>query len=77
MCTLRPLKRRVEVSTRNLTREGRAAFTAPKQQVWASWLDREAVELVKDRLKVTRSHILRARWVLSWKNIGTEKVPKA
>ena len=37
----------------------------------------EAVELVKDRLKVPRSHILRARWVLPWKNVGTEKVPKA
>ena len=28
--------------------------------------------LVKDRLKVPRSHILRARWVLTWKNVGTE-----
>ena len=35
------------------------------------------MELVKDRLKVPRSHILRARWVLTWKNVGTEKVPKA
>ena len=40
---------------------------------WASWLDKEAVELVKDRLNVPRSHILRARWVLTWKNVGTEK----
>ena len=24
-----------------------------------------------------RSHILRARWLLTWKNVGTEKVPKA
>ena len=23
------------------------------------------------------NHILRARWVLPWKNVGTEKVPKA
>ena len=35
------------------------------------------MELVKDRLKVPRSHILRARWVLTWKNVGTDKVPKA
>ena len=28
-------------------------------------------------LKVPRSHILRARLVLTWKNVGTEKVPKA
>ena len=33
--------------------------------------------MVKDRLKVPRSHILRARWVLTWKNVGTEKVSKA
>ena len=73
----RPLKRRVEVSMRNLTREDRDAFTRAKQKEWASWLDKEAVEMVKDRLKVPRSHILRARWVLTWKNVGTEKVPKA
>ena len=72
----RPRKRRVEVSLRTLTREDRDAFTAAKQKEWASWLDK-AVELVKDRLKVSRSHILRARWVLTWKNVGTEKVPKA
>ena len=73
----RPLKRRVEVSMRNLTREDRDAFTAAKQKEWASWLDQEAVELVKDRLKAPRSHILRARWEPTWKNVGTEKVPKA
>ena len=73
----RLLKRRLEVSMRNLTREDRDAFTRAKQKEWASWLDKEAVELVKDRLKVPRSHILRARWVLTWKNVGTEKVPKA
>ena len=43
----------------------------------ASWLDKEAVELVKNRLKVSRGHILRARWGLTWKNVGTEKVPNA
>ena len=42
---------------RNLTREGRDAFTAAKHKEWASWLDKEAVQLVKDGLKVTRSHI--------------------
>ena len=82
VCTLRteieqgPRKRRVEVSLRTLTRKDRVAFTAAKQKEWALWLD-NAVELVKDRLKVPRSHILRARWVLTWKNVGTEKVPKA
>ena len=35
------------------------------------------MELVKDRLKVPRSHIPRARWVLTWKNVGTGKFPKA
>ena len=35
----RPLKRRVEVSMRNLTREDRDAFTRAKQKEWASWLD--------------------------------------
>ena len=73
----RPLKRRVEVSMRDLSREDRDAFDRAKQKEWTSWLDKEAVELVKDRLKVPRSHILRVRWVLTWKNVGTEKVPKA
>ena len=73
----RPLKRRVEVSMRDLSREDRDAFNRAKQKEWTSVLDKGAVELVKDRLKVPRSHILRARWVLTWKNVGTEKVPKA
>ena len=55
--------RRVEVSLRNLIREDRDAFTAAKQKEWASLLDKEALELVQDRLKVPRSHILRARCV--------------
>ena len=58
-----------------ISREDRDAFTRAKQKEWASW--QEALELVKDRLKIPRSHILRARWMLTWKNIGTEKVPKA
>ena len=73
----RPLKRRVEVSMRKSSREDRDAFNRAKQKEWTSWLDKGAVELVKDRLKVPRSHIPRARWVLTWKNVGTEKVPKA
>ena len=72
----RALKRRVEVSMRNLTREDRDAFKRAKQKEWASWLDK-AVELVKDRLKVPRLHILRARWVLTWTNVGTEKSSKS
>ena len=35
----RPLKRRVEVSMRNLTREDRDAVTRAKQKEWTSWLD--------------------------------------
>ena len=73
----RPQKRRVDVSMRDLSREDRDAFNRAKQKEWASWLDKEAVGLVKDRLKVPRSHILRARWVLTWKSVGTGKVPKA
>ena len=73
----RPLKRRVEVSMRNLSCEDRDAFNRAKQKEWTSWLEKEAVELVNDRLKVPRSYILRARWVVTWKNVGTEKVPKA
>ena len=46
---------------RNLSREDRDAFNRAKQKEWTSWLDKEALELVKDRLKVPRSHILRAR----------------
>ena len=68
----RPLKRRVKCQC-----DERDAFNRAKQKEWTSWLDKEAVELVKDRLKVQRSHILRGRWVLTWKNVGTEQVPKA
>ena len=52
----RPLKRRVAVSMRTLTRQDRDAFTAAKQKGWASWLDKEAAELVKNPLIVPRSH---------------------
>ena len=62
---------------RDLSREDRDAFNRAKQKEWTSWLDKEAVELVKDRLRVPRNDILRARWVFSWKHVGTEKVPKA
>ena len=37
----RPLKRRVEVSLRNLTRDDRDAFTARERKEWASRLDKE------------------------------------
>ena len=77
MCTqdrdcVRPLKRRVEVSMRNLSREDRDAFNRAKQKEWTSWLDKEAVELVKDRLKVPRSPLgvnMEKRW--------NREVPKA
>ena len=62
---------------RNLSREDPDVFNRAKQKEWTSWLDKEASELVKDRLKVPRSHIFRHRSVLTWKNVGTEKVPKA
>ena len=45
------VKRRVEASMRN-------ASTEAKRKEWVSWLDREAVELVKGRLNVPRSHSL-------------------
>ena len=61
----------------SLSRDDRDAFDRAKQKEWTSWLDKEAVELGKDRSKVPRIHFLRARWVLTWKNVGTEKVPKA
>ena len=54
----RPLKGRLEVSMRNLSREDRDAFNRAKQKEWTSWLDKEAVELVNDRSKVPRSYIL-------------------
>ena len=46
------LRRREEVSVRNLTCSDRDAFTAAKQKEWASWLDKEAMELVRNPLKV-------------------------
>ena len=73
----RPVKRRVEVSMRDLCREDRDADNGGKQKEWTSWMDKEAVELVMDRLEVLRSHIFRARWVLTCRNVGTVKVPKA
>ena len=70
----RPLKRRVEVSMRNLSRDDRDAFNRAKHKEWTSWLDKEAVELVKDRLKVPRSH---PPCPLGVDMEETEKVPKA
>ena len=52
--------------------EDRDEFNRAKQKEWTTWLDKEAVELVKDRKEVPRSHILRARWVL----INMEKTLK-
>ena len=48
-----------------------------KEEEWHSWLEKDAVEIVKAATKVPRSHILKSRWVLTWKNVGTEKKPKA
>ena len=62
---------------RDLSREDGDAFNRAKRKEWTSWSDKEAVELVNNRLKVPRNHILRARWVLTWKNVGTKKVTKA
>ena len=66
------LKRRIEVKTRQLTLDDRHLFDAAKRKEWHSWLEKEAVEVVKARSKISRSHILKARWVLTWKNVGTE-----
>ena len=52
----RPLKRRVEVSMRNLSRDDRDAFNRAKQKEWTSWLDKEAVELVKDLERPAKPH---------------------
>ena len=71
------LKKRVEVSLRELSRDDRAAFDAAKAKEWQSWLDKEAVEIVKNRLNIPRTHILRSRWVLTWKVVGEGKQAKA
>ena len=65
-----------------LTRENRDAFTRAKQKEWASWLDKEAVELVKDRLKVQIPPIKGADALYidppsdlkRWLNLGPEDV---
>ena len=64
----RPLKRRVEVSMRTLTR-GSRCFHYRETERMGVVVGQEAVELVKNYLKVPRSHILRVRSVLivrSW-----------
>ena len=70
-------KRKIEVKVRDLTMEDRKLFDLAKKKEWTSWLEKDAIELVKSSTKVSRSHILKARWVLTWKNVGTEKQPKA
>ena len=71
------MKRRLEVSVRQLSREDRERFILAKAKEWTSWLDKEAVEIVKNKAGIPRSHILKARWVLTWKSVGTAKDPKA
>ena len=71
------VKRRIEVSVRQLSREGRERFVTAKAKEWTSRLDKEAVEIVKNKAGIPRSHILKARWVLTWKSVGTVKEPKA
>ena len=71
------MKRRIEVSVRQLNREDRTLFVKAKAKEWTSWLDKGAVEIVKNKTGIPRTHILKARWVLTWKNVGTEKQAKA
>ena len=71
------MKRRLEVSVRQLTREDRERFIKAKGKEWTSWLDKKAVEIIKNKSGIPRTHILRARWVLTWKSVGTAKEPKA
>lgn len=71
------VKRRVEVSMRDLTTADREAFDRAKSKEWASWLDKEAEELVIGKLNIPRNHTLKARWVLTLKSVGGSKVPKA
>ena len=52
---------------RNLSREDRALFEQAKLKEWRSWLSKEAIELVKMRTKLPRHQLMRARWVLTWK----------
>ena len=70
------MKRKIEVSIRQLTREDRERFVTAKAKEWTSWLDKEAIEIVKNA-GIPRSHIMKARWVLTWKSVGTAKEPKA
>ena len=71
----RPLKRSVKVSMRNLTRADRDALTAAKGVGFVVGQGSNGTD--EESLKSARSNILRARWVLTWKNGGTEKVPQA
>ena len=69
------MKPRIEVIVRQLNREDRERFIKAKAKEWTSWLDKEAVEIVKNTVGIPRSHILKARWVLTWKSVGTAKEP--
>ena len=63
--------RRVEVSVRTLTRSDREACTEVKRWEWASWLYKEAVELVESPTKSYPP----CRWVLTWENtIGPQEL---
>lgn len=66
-------KRKAEVKLRDLSASDRALFDEAKRKEWQSWLSKSAVELVKNKLKVPRSQIMKARWVLTWKSEGKAK----
>ena len=65
------IERSTEVNLRTRSAADREVFTKAKSMEWQSNLSKEAVELVHTRAGILRSHIVRSRWVLTWKADGT------
>ena len=66
-------RKRVEVSERKLTESDRKLFRKAKELELQSWLDHKVFDLVKKKF-VDQERVMRARWVLTWKSSGKERV---
>ncbi len=71
------VKRRIEVTVRQLCRLDRECFVKAKAKEWTPRLDKDAVETAKNKAGIPRSHTLEARRALTWKSVGAAKEPKA
>ena len=66
-------QRRVEVSFRKLNEEDKKRFEVAMKKEWQSWIDNKVTSICKSR-GIPRERVIRARWVLVWKNHQTQMI---